>query len=77
MFLAETAKAASKLGYTTFLEPHIKTSEGLQKPNLVVYIAERNIAAVMDVTFHSDNKKFNRAHFIMSYKKDIRNLHSM
>ena len=47
MFLAETAKAASKLGYTTLLEPHIKTSEGLQKPNLVVYIAERNIAAVI------------------------------
>ena len=71
MILAETAQAASKLGYTTLLEPHINTSKGLQKPDLVVYIAERNIAAVMDVTIYSENTEVNRAHInkVETYKR--------
>ena len=61
--LAETAKAASKLGYTTLLEPHITTSEGMRKPDLVLFSEERKTAAVVDVTICSDNIEVNRAHF--------------
>ena len=54
----------SKRGYTTLVEPHIQTSEGMRKPDLIVFSRERGIAAVIDVAICSDDYELNDAHFL-------------
>ena len=62
--LSVEEKELSQKGYTTFVEPKIQTSEGMRKPDLIVFSEQRGIAAVIDVAICSDNVELNDAHFL-------------
>lgn len=52
--LAEAEKAFSKLGYSTLVEPHFQTSQGLRKPDLLIHAPGKQ-TAILDVSIVSDN----------------------
>ena len=51
--LSEVCKMFTRLGYSTMVEPHFRTSQGLRKPDLVVY-GEGKPCVVLDVAVSSD-----------------------
>ena len=52
--LSEVEKMFTRLGYSTLVEPHFKTSQGLRKPDLVIY-GEGKPCFVLDVAVSADN----------------------